>query len=278
MSDAPRHLLVPVDFSANSKMAFKLACTLSGRAGAQITLLHVVEPPYNFATAVKGMIEMMEENAIKRMKTLIEESGAESDIDFEVRHGRTSQEILKCTDREDIDMVVMGSRGQSGLSKLVLGSVSESIAHDLPVPLLLVPEGDEDQEVSIRSIAFTTDFRRNDPVHFLYAKSISDLLNANISILHVTPVLDFESDIKLRGFTELMREMAKDPELTIEMIEKTHLLQGIASYVAKNDVSALVFNRYKKSVIQSLFGKDHTDEMMVYADIPLLIIPSGFVE
>ena len=278
MSDTPAHILVPVDFSASSTRAFELACTIADRSAAKITLLHVVEPPYNFATAVKGMLEMMEKNAIKRMKTLIEESASENDMDYEVQHGRTSMEILKCATRESVDMVVMGSRGQGGISKVILGSVSRSVARELSIPLFLVPDGDDNGPAQIKSFAFTTDFKRNDPAHYLYSKTIAQLFDANISLLHVTPVLDFETEIKHRGFTSLMRDKTKDADLTIEMIEKTHLLQGIASYVSKHDISCLVFNRYKKSMIQALFRKDHTDEMMVYADIPLLVIPSGFIE
>lgn len=267
------HILVPTDFSGFSNHAFRFACELAEKADAKVTLFHVVEPPYNFATAVKGMLDMMEKNALKRMKTLISEYGSGIEISTQIRHGRTSREILECTEREGVDMVVMGSRGQSALSRAVLGSVSEAIAHALPIPLFLIPEASGEPNIS--TLVFATDFRSNDPRHFLYTSTIAEFLEASVSIVHMATDDNFDAKIRHLGFTEILRDAAEDDSLTIEIVQADSLLQGLAKYVNHQKNSALVFSRYKRSVLQKLFKRDHTDEMVVYSDLPLLIIPSG---
>lgn len=148
MTQTVTHILVPTDFSGFSNRAFRFASKLAEQANAKVTLFHVVEPPYNFATAVKGMLDMMEENALSRMNNLVAESSADIEFDTQIRHGRTSREIFECVEREGVDLVLMESRGQSKLSLTVLGSVSKTIARELPVPLFLIPKADEDPDIS----------------------------------------------------------------------------------------------------------------------------------
>jgi len=267
------HILVPTDFSAFSNRAFRFASRLADLLNAKITLFHVVEPPYNFATAIKGMIEMMEKNALSRMQQLIDSSDYEIKIETQIRHGRTSLEILDCVDREQVDLVVMGSRGQSKLSRAVLGSVSEKIAHQLQVPLFLIPDASDDPVIS--SLIFTTDFRKDDPGNLLFASSVAGYLDADVLPVHMTKDYDFDDRIRHHGFTDVIQEETGDDTLRVEIVNSKNLLHGIAEFADKHKHSALVFNRYKKSVLQKLFKKDHTDEMVVYSDIPLLIIPSG---
>jgi nucleotide-binding universal stress UspA family protein len=268
------HILVPIDFSGYSNRAFRFAVGLAEKADAKVILFHVVEPPYNFATAVKGMLDMMEKNALSRMKKMIDDADSKIDIETQIRHGRTSREILECADRESADMVVMGSRGQSALSRAVLGSVSEKIAHELPIPLFLIPESTEKTKIS--SLIFATDFRINDPAFYLYASAIAGLIDASVTLVHFSPNFNFEARIRHLGFTEILRKETGDDSLTIEIVVGESLLHGIAEFIAHKDVSGIVFNRYKKSVLQKLFQKDHTGEIVVGADLPLLIIPSVF--
>lgn len=271
MKTTINHILAPTDFSGFSNSAFQFACKLADKAGAKITLLHVVEPPYNFAVAVEGMLELMEKNATKRMKLLVAQCEANIDIEIEVRHGRTSGEILNFVETSGADLVVMGSRGQSGISRTVLGSTSAAIAQELPVPLFVIPE--ETTKTEISSLLFATSFRENDPVNFKHTSYIAGLINATVSIVHVSPTIDFETRIRHLGFTEILREKSENKSLVIDLIENENLLIGLANYIGKNQISGIVLNRYKKSVVQKLFRKDHTDEMVTCADLPLLILP-----
>lgn len=271
MNTEIKHILVPTDFSGFSNRAFQFACSLAAQSEAKITLIHVVEPPYNFAVAVEGMLELMEKNAFKRMEMISETCNEDIEIQNVVRHGRTSREILNYVDSAGADVVVMGSRGQSGLSKTVLGSVSAAIAHELHVPLFVIPE--EAAKTDISSFLFATNFRENDPSNFIIASSIAGLIDASLSVIHVSPAINFETRIRHLGFTEVLREETGNKSLNIELIEDKNLLIGLANYVTEKQISGIVLNRYKKSVVQKLFGKNHTDEMLTYADLPLLILP-----
>jgi len=281
MKKSINHILVPTDFSGFSNRAFHFACEIAGRTGAKILLFHVVEPPYNFATAVKGMMEMMEKNALKRMKLLEEEADADVEITHDIRHGRTTREIINCVDREGIDMVVMGSRGQSALSRAVLGSVSEIIAKDLSVPLFLIPYHEEsenldidiDTDIDFSTLVFATDLKPDDVAHLEYSKMFATLFDATVLPAHFSPSSNFDERIRLAGFIQVLREETGDKTIDVEKITGDNFMKSLLEFVTQKDASAIIINRYSKNVLQKLLQKDHTDDMVLHSDVPLLILP-----
>lgn len=277
MKKSINHILVPTDFSGFSNRAFQFACEIAELAGAKLLLFHVVEPPYNFATAVKGMMEMMEKNALKRMKLLEKEADSDAEISHEIRHGRTSREIINCVSREGIDMVVMGSRGQSALSRAVLGSVSEVIAKELSVPLFLIPYQEDaesiDTDIDFSTLIFATDFKPDDVAHLEYSKMFASLFDASVIPAHFSPASDFDERIRLTGFTQILREETGDKTINVEKITGDDFLKSLIEFVDHKDASAIIINRYSKNVLQKLIQKDHTDDMVLHSDVPLLILP-----
>lgn len=276
MKNPIKHILVPTDFSGFSNRAFSFACKIAEQSKAKLLLFHVVEPPYNFATAVKGMIEMMEKNAQKRMDQLIQESGTDLNISTDIRHGRTSREIIKSVEREGIDLVVMGSRGQSALSRAVLGSVTEVIAQELSVPLFLIPyqEDSEDIDPEGSTVIFATDFNSGDIDSFRYSRTFADLFNADVAPAHYSPAPGFEERIRHAGFTQVLREELDDDSIEIERLSGDKLQKSIGDFADVQDAFVVVFNRYSKNALQHIIQKDHTEEMVLHSKTPLLIIPT----
>lgn len=277
MKNSINHILVPTDFSGFSNRAFSFACKIAQRSKAKLLLFHVVEPPYNFATAVKGMIEMMEKNAQNRMDQLIQESGSSLKISTDIRHGRTAREIIKSVEREGIDLVVMGSRGQSALSRAVLGSVTEVVAHELSVPLFLIPFQENAEEIDPEgsTVIFATDFKPGDIESFRYSRYFAKLFDADVAPAHYSPAPGFEERIRHAGFTQLLREQLDDDSIDIEGLSGDNLQKSISDYADVQDAFAVVFNRYNKNALQHIIQKDHTEEMVLHSKTPLLIIPTA---
>jgi nucleotide-binding universal stress UspA family protein len=124
------HIVVPLDGSEEANVAVQQACMLAGITGARITLLCAVSSP--------GAIP-------QRQALLTNVAGryATSDvqIDTVTRDGDTATVILEEIETENADLVVMRTRGRSGLSRAVLGSVAERIVKHSPTPVWLLPPG-----------------------------------------------------------------------------------------------------------------------------------------
>lgn len=147
MAENITNILVPVDFSPHAERAFGYATALARQLGAQVTLVHVVEDP--FATGAWGaetytpnVGELLQEliaGAERQLTPWTEKPAAQGlTVKTAVITGRPSESIIKHAASERCDLIVMGTHGRTGLSHVVMGSVSERVLRKAPCPVLTV--------------------------------------------------------------------------------------------------------------------------------------------
>jgi len=144
-----KRILVPIDGSRTAAAGLREAIRLASGGGATIRLLHVMDP----LPAIQGMeaiitdqlIENMEgfgEKVLKNAKALVRRSGIGADAVFQKRAlGRASDEIVRQARKWRADIIVMGTHGRRGVSRILLGSDAEAVVRQSPAPVLLVRSG-----------------------------------------------------------------------------------------------------------------------------------------
>jgi nucleotide-binding universal stress UspA family protein len=143
LDGAPR-LLVPHDFSETSTSAVRTAASWASALGAEITLLHVVEPVvypefYSVDVLSDDLMTRLVARSEKALDSAAHELLGGADTTVRVEVGRAADTIIQQATAEDFDFVVMATRGLSGLEQVLLGSVAESVLRRCKVPLLAVP-------------------------------------------------------------------------------------------------------------------------------------------
>jgi nucleotide-binding universal stress UspA family protein len=146
-----RRVLVPTDFSDFSKPALAYGCAMAARFNAELHLLHVVPDPamlvpesYSFSVeAIETQSRLMTEDAQKRLDALPGGNWSNSQpVRREVRSGAAFLEIIDYATVNDIDLLVIGTHGRSGLMHILMGSVAERVVRKSPCPVLTVkPDG-----------------------------------------------------------------------------------------------------------------------------------------
>jgi nucleotide-binding universal stress UspA family protein len=141
-----QRILVPHDFSPSANHAAALARDEAKAHGGEILLLHVVDLPlgYNPNTMVVtgddgpiGMREYALRSATDHVEDLAQRLEAEGvEVARFVRVGRPVDEILAFAREHEVDAIVMGTHGRSGLSQLFAGSVTERVVRGSHVPVL----------------------------------------------------------------------------------------------------------------------------------------------
>ena len=139
----PAHMLVPHDFSDHSAVAVRLAGDWARELGAEITLLHVVEPVvypefYSVDLLPAEMIDRFSERSSEALQAAAGALLPGIEVRTEIRVGRAGDCIVSAADPEVYDLVMMGNRGLSVIEHLLLGSVAESVLRRCAVPLLTV--------------------------------------------------------------------------------------------------------------------------------------------
>lgn len=139
-----RRILVPVDGSDPADAALSFA--LSEFPEAEVTLLSVVDPSdagYASMEATPQTFERLREAARKRTERVLEEARATAaeqgvEVTTETAVGAPARAIVRWLDGSDVDLVVIGSHGRQGVSRVLLGSVAESVVRRSPVPVTVV--------------------------------------------------------------------------------------------------------------------------------------------
>lgn len=137
-----KKILVPIDGSQDSYCALKEAELLAESFDSKMIILTVLTDanviehyPGNFlSTDFKKAQALRGEKILNKAMETVETKG---EVETCVRVGRASEEILKCAEEKDVDLIVIGSRGLGGFSRTLLGSVSDKVLNAAKVPVLV---------------------------------------------------------------------------------------------------------------------------------------------
>jgi nucleotide-binding universal stress UspA family protein len=140
-----QRILAPTDFSELSKQGLTSALELAEAFGAKLLLLHVVEPPpypvegimpSHLGATLLDDLERQASNDLAQM--LSETHGSIVDVTRREVVGIPYRKIVEVAEEEKSDLIVMTTHGRTGLSHLVMGSVTEKIVRTAPCPVLTI--------------------------------------------------------------------------------------------------------------------------------------------
>jgi nucleotide-binding universal stress UspA family protein len=130
-------VLHPTDFSENSEFAFRVACALARDYKARLLLLHIIPPPmvvYAGGPVPAETWPSIEEVEEKLRQLKGHAHGAR--VETQIMEGDPVDMILRAAEETHSDVIVMGTHGRTGLGRLLLGSVAESVIRKAPCPVL----------------------------------------------------------------------------------------------------------------------------------------------
>lgn len=131
-----QHLLVPLDFSGKSRQALRYAVPLAQKFSAKIHLVHVLSVDRK---TDKTTLPRLKQEALKRLTQMAEQLlPPKLHTDNLVLTGDPAQQILAAANKFDIDMIVLTTKGSSGLKRILLGSTAEHIMRHATCPVLSV--------------------------------------------------------------------------------------------------------------------------------------------
>lgn len=137
-----RKVLVPIDFSETSTKALPYASELARALRAEVTLIHVTEPPpaSEFAYPMSAEMEKQVRKSAEELLLRVQREAFEEAIETEaiVRSGAPYQEIVRAAARLESDLIILTTHGHTGFNRALLGSTAERVVRHSPCPALVV--------------------------------------------------------------------------------------------------------------------------------------------
>jgi nucleotide-binding universal stress UspA family protein len=134
-----KKILLPVDFSTAGDAALKMATVLARDTGATLVILHVEEPPlaYGGGEMYYGIVEP-DRTELERMLRDVKPSDPAVKVVYRLVSGDPSHAVCQAAEEEGADFIVVGTHGRTGLGRLLMGSVAESIVRHAKCPVVTV--------------------------------------------------------------------------------------------------------------------------------------------
>ncbi|MDN6279833.1 MAG: universal stress protein [Psychroflexus sp.] len=197
------HILVPVDFSKPSENALRVAAKLAKKNNAKIHTLHVVELAESLFGSGQFNVDNEEiiffmELAKRKFKEFLDKDFLEDiQTDDIVEVGSTTFAIEEVVKRNDVDLIVMGSNGVSGIEEVMIGSNTEKVVRNSEIPVLVIKQDIE--KIDFKKVLFATNFELENVTAYNKAKSFADSFNAQLKMVYINmPGNQFYSTSEIR--------------------------------------------------------------------------------
>ena len=195
-----KKIIVPTDFSKESIEALKFAADIADKSNGVIWLIHVVDLPmisdpmittslYLDDAIVKSSVELAQKK-FDKLTAKYKDRGI--NIKTSVEYGNPTMAILSTIEEKKADLVVMGTKGASGLKEIFIGSNTEKIVRNAKVPIISVPKSTNIK--SIRNIVFSNSLTEEDEKLTLAVKDLQDFFQATLHIVFINTPAMFKRD------------------------------------------------------------------------------------
>jgi nucleotide-binding universal stress UspA family protein len=270
-----KRILVPVDFSEEAKCAVKVAADIANKVDSEIYLLHMVDLPEGIIDAQSGT-DNSSPAAILYMQKIHErfdeiKNSPELEglkVHEKVHFQKTFDGVIEESKKDNIDLIVMGSSGASGIKEMIVGSNTEKVVRHSDIPVLVVKKNTGD--LNIKHIVFASDFSDDSKNRFKDVINFAKLFDANLHLLYVNTPHNFNTT---KSINEKISNFVDDFELDkfdINIYNDVSVEKGILNFANDIDADLIALNTHGRSGLSQLFNGSIGQELANHALKPVL--------
>lgn len=271
-----KKILVPTDFSTLSDNGLDYAVQLAKKTEAELLLFHayfVPVPMYDPLVIVPSGKEIEKEalSSLEKLHQSVLKANPELKVSYNTMPGAPDDEIIEYAQKEQVDLIVVGTQGAGYLEERIIGSTASLLIRKSKIPVIVI-----DKTVKFRepkNIVLAVDFAETDNTTVL--KPLKDLAKFFKSHVHVLNVFPESQAVPTLGeIAESFRliHSLKYVHHTFFYRENTNVIDGINDFVEKHDIDLVVMIARNHSVISRLFREPHTKAMAFHSKVPLLTL------
>ncbi|AEA45171.1 universal stress protein [Fluviicola taffensis] len=271
-----KRILVPVDFSELSTNALEYALHLAKKTNAELHLIHA----YDFEIFMYDSVQISQtENdlekeilqQLEKLKQTIHLTNPGLKIVYKAIIGVPVDEINAYTQKEKIDLIVIGTQGAGYIQERMLGSTASLLIRNAKAPVIII-----DKTVKFKDpkqIVLAADFQKTDHTKVLNPlKDFAKLYDSHICILNIYPHIQLIPSLEEipEGFR--LDYSLKDVKHTFFSLESDQIIERINDFVEHHKIEMIAMIARKHSFFSRIFREPLTKEMSFHSHVPLLVL------
>jgi len=271
-----KRILVPVDFSKEAEAAARVAANIAKKTNSEIFLVHMLELPVSTIDPAEMNTISSEPQIIYFMKLAHKKFETFKKLSFfkglrvieTVQFQHAFSGIIEESTKNNIDLIVMGSQGASGLQEMFIGSNTEKVVRKSKVPVLVIKKNVKNFD--IKNILFASDFNKESKSTFHRVVDFARLFDAKINLLYVNTIHNFNtSDNIEKRIAKFMGDFDFDNYKT-HIYNDISIEKGILSFGRKINADLIALNTHGRSGLSQLFNGSIGQELANHALRPVI--------
>ena len=270
-----KKILVPCDFSNQAIDAFRVALDIAKQSKGEIHLITVIEMPVMQDTVLMPTLSFeetlfteMKANTDKQFEKLKTEYAKDfTNINMSSLYGVTAFTILNYIEENNIELVVIGSTGASGMQELLIGSNAEKIVRRSRIPVLVIKKYTEAS--SIKNIVFPSTLERDHEDLVMKVKQLQNFFNAILHIVYVNTPGHFKRDKvtqkQLKDFVK--RFMITD--YTLNIYNDSYEESGVINFTHSVNADMIAMGTHGRRGLAHILSGSVTEGVVNHVDCPI---------
>lgn len=270
-----KEILIPTDFSRNAWNALKYASAFYKDEDCHFLLLNAYEVPRTSADMLISLNDIMRRDSEKGLAGWLLKAKKELKNPKHVysvysQLGNAASLVSQIIKKEHISMVVMGTKGASGIAEVMMGSVASKVIQKASCPVLAIPEKTHFKPPV--KLLFASDYHKISNEKVL--KSLVDIAKkyqSKLKILHVCEKGLLNTEEAVAG-VKLDHYFEKIPHEFL-FVEPDIPSEGIQKYMDKNTQDMLVMQTHHYDLFERIFHRSEVSKVVFHIHIPFLALP-----
>ena len=268
-----KNILFPTDFSENSKDALELALNLAKDFGAKLHILNTYQMPYSSSSPMtRTLLEALEKSSLEDLQSClnhIKTNPAYQGLEIKTKAmaGSVANSVDVYANKIGVDLIVMGTKGASGLKEVLIGSNAEEVVIHSDKSVLVVPENTHVSQV--KKVAFAIDFQGvcDASIYNSYI-SFAKKYNAETCFVYVGKNDGNYNEEQKATLVQLFKGI----ECSFHTEIDEDVVNGINNFVKRNNCDMLAVLSRKHGFIEKIFHKSISNKLTCHAELPMFVL------
>ncbi len=273
-----KRILVPFDFSAEANYALKLSAQIAEESGSTVTLMNVIEHPTPSSFKTMGIedYDPMENIYISKLiekvqsgmeEIMSDDTYGDIDLTYKIVLGNVINELSEEIDTSNSDLIIMGTKGVSGLEEFFVGSNAEKIVRHAKCPVITLRE--EVTIDDIEDIVFATDQDKTTKKFIEALVTLQDFFDAQLRLVKINTPATFKDS---RSDLDSMQAFVEKHDLsnyTLDVYNYYNEEEGIIKFAEDIDAGIIAMGTHQRTGINHLFNDSLAEEVVNHASRPV---------
>jgi nucleotide-binding universal stress UspA family protein len=269
-----KKILVPTDFSQHAEYALKVAAQIARKNNAEVILLHLLELPHQAGDAMSASHEIPEimffkNAAMNRLEEMMDSDYLDGlEVSEVVQFDMTFEGIMDISNKNQVDLIVMGSHGASGFKEMFIGSNAEKVVRNSTVPVLVIKKEIDNFEVN--KFVFASDFTDEAKPAFTKVVEFANKFGAHLHLVMINTPNSFKSTLVAQEIMDSFVKKFTVNSYSTHIFNDANVEKGILNFANSIDADLIGMCTHGRKGLAHFFNGSISEDLVNHAVRPVV--------